>query len=508
MADMRKEREERAWEIARSFGEDVVPLFTVPGCADSEYVSAVARTKRLLERWSMDNVFRARLYEHPQEACDAYGIDIDPQNVRILWHEQEARQRKQDRANGLPAPEDSRSVRRYRSFIAEKLAFRDWMRDVKAGVSGRFGLWRLQQMHRCTLELGPAKSAGLVHATVAFELQKGCSVGCWFCGVGAEKLSAHFAYSPEHAALWRDTLDVCRDVIGDSVFNGFCYWASDPLDNPDYIHFITDFRRALGRYPQTTTAIPLRNEAKTREILDMVRDCAGEIQRFSILTLKMLDDVHSRFTPEELINVELLPLNRESGVPKANAGRARVKSPRGHAKTSDEQPQTIACMSGFLFNMVDRSVRMVTPCHASDRWPNGYRVLAQGHFDNAEQLRKLLIRLIDGAGHVVTHDTTVALNPCLVATTVTREGYDIASIWVKRTLVNFPAFAALDRLLRDGVHTAADVATRIEDETGTPLADTFNILNELLRLGALDTEPAEAEPVVQRVGAVKAMDSA
>ncbi|MEX4005368.1 radical SAM family RiPP maturation amino acid epimerase [Paraburkholderia sp. EG285A] len=507
MDDRRNAREVRAWEIARSFGEDIVPLFTVRGCADAEYIRDVARTKRLLERWSMDNVFRSLLYANPQSACDAYGIDIDPQNVRTLWHEREAQQRKQDRIDGRPVPEDSLSVRRYRSFIVEKLAFRDWMRDVQTGVTGRFGLWRLQQMHRCTLELGPAKSAGLVHATVAFELQKGCSVGCWFCGVGAEKLSAYFAYTPENQALWRDMLSVCHEVIGDSVFNGFCYWASDPLDNPDYVHFITDFRRAFGRYPQTTTAIPLRNEAKTREILEMVKACPGEIQRFSILSLKMLDEVHSRFTPEDLINVELLPLNRESGVPKANAGRARLKSPRDQAKTSDEQPQTIACVSGFLFNMVDRSVRMVTPCHASDRWPNGYRVLAEGHFGNADELRNLLVKWIARAEHVVAPDRTIALNPCLVATMVAETGYDISSIWVKRTLINFPAFATLDRLLHNGFHTAADIATLVEDETGTALEETFNVLNELLRLGALDTEPVASEPVVQYVGKIKAADS-
>lgn len=92
---------------------------------------------------------------------------------------------------------------------------------------------------------------------------------CWFCGVGAEKLTGWSHYIPENAKLWQDTLDVCRDVIGDTVCNGFCYWASDPLDNPDYPKFIEDFRNTYGRYPQTTTAIPLRNEEITRQALDI-----------------------------------------------------------------------------------------------------------------------------------------------------------------------------------------------------------------------------------------------
>ncbi len=279
------------------------------------------------------------------------------------------------------------------------------------------------------------------------------------------------------------------------------------MDNPDYGRFIADFRAAFGRYPQTTTAIPLRHEAQTRAILDMVGDTTGEIQRFSILSLKMLEEVHSRFTPEELVNVELLPLNRESGVPKANAGRARSKAPQGHAKTSEDQPQTIACVSGFLFNMVERSVRMVTPCHASDRWPNGYRTLAQGRFDSGEELRRLLSGMIDSAPYVVTPDMVIALTPCLTAT-VTDGGYDIASSWVKRTLIRYPAFAALDSRLREGTHTAAAIALAVEEETGVELEETFNILNELMRLGALDTEPGRASAKASPDPAFAAMDAA
>ena len=45
---------------------------------------------------------------------------------------------------------------------------------------------------------------------------------------------------------------------------------------------------------------------------------------------------------------------------------------------------TIACVSGFLFNMVERNVRLISPCNASERWPLGYRIYDEGTFTDGE----------------------------------------------------------------------------------------------------------------------------
>ena len=67
------------------------------------------------------------------------------------------------------------------------------------------------------------------------------------------------ALRAENARLWRAILDHWVDLFGTAAQTGFCYWATDPADNPDYPRFIEDYHAATGNLPQTTTAAPLRD---------------------------------------------------------------------------------------------------------------------------------------------------------------------------------------------------------------------------------------------------------
>ena len=89
----------------------------------------------------------------------------------------------------------------------------------------------------------------LLHPPFACELSKGCSVGCWFCGVSASKLGGHFEYTPDNGALWKGILNTIREFTGDaSGGQGFLYWATDPRYNPDYARVcISTFDRSLVR---------------------------------------------------------------------------------------------------------------------------------------------------------------------------------------------------------------------------------------------------------------------
>jgi hypothetical protein len=189
-------------------------------------------------------------------------------------------------------------------------------------------------------------------------------------------------------------------VYGIAARRGFLYWATDPLDNPDYEHFLADFYDVFGVCPQTTTAQGQKDIERTRRILQLAHSLGSPVDRFSIIALNSLYRVHEGFTPEELLRVECVPQNKESAaagrVLKSNAGRARkFAAKRGNELVSEEQSSTIACVSGFLFNMVDRTVKLISPCNASDRWPLGYWVIAQGTFDTADELRDLMRSMID-----------------------------------------------------------------------------------------------------------------
>lgn len=76
---------------------------------------------------------------------------------------------------------------------------------------------------------------------------------------------------------------------------------------------------------------------------------------------------------------------------KAKAGRARERQQRlrdagkdDRISIQDSDHTTIACVSGFLINMVVGSLQLVTPTRPSDRWPKGYLVLNEYRFDSIE----------------------------------------------------------------------------------------------------------------------------
>ena len=113
------------------------------------------------------------------------------------------------------------------------------------------------------------------------------------------------------------------ELFGPAAQAGFCSWATDPSDNPDYPRFLEDYYAVTGALPQTTTALPLANLDFTRAVLRLSEHYRGLPNRFSILTLNAFDAVHETFTAEELLHVELVLLNRESLTSKAVAGRAQ-----------------------------------------------------------------------------------------------------------------------------------------------------------------------------------------
>ncbi|WP_225144527.1 MULTISPECIES: hypothetical protein [unclassified Bradyrhizobium] len=56
---------------------------------------------------------------------------------------------------------------------------------------------------------------------------------------------------------------------------------------------------------------------------------------------------------------------------------------------------TIACVSGFLVNMLQGRLQLVTPVPGSERWPLGYRVLSERFFRRSDEFREGLQRMID-----------------------------------------------------------------------------------------------------------------
>jgi len=439
-------------------------------------VAEIAHMKRLLERWEGDETFRSWLERAPQEAVQHYGLMADPEAMRPVWDSHFD--------SNLPVAD---CVKRYRAFVREKYAHREELRRTSRPRSSNFHHWRLRQMARTTSQLGPAKSHGIVHPLAAFELSKGCSVGCWFCGISAPKLGDVFLYNDANRGLWREVCQVWREEVGPAAQQAFLYWATDPMDNPDFEKFSCDFHELCGYFPQTTTALPLRDVERTRRLLRLSEERGCLLNRFSVLTLKILERVHQAFSAEELAFVELVMQIRKDSLSKAVAGRTLERALKNGEQ--DYETSTIACISGFLVNMVDRSIRLISPCPASQRWPLGYQIFGEGRFDTAEDFRRELQRLTSDEfmPPVVGSQRALKLRQDLTWT-MTPKGLTISSPHLHQSFRGLEpeSLERLGQLLAERQFTAESVATQV----GADLATVFLVLNQMLAGGVLDEEPA------------------
>ena len=358
-----------------------------PACDDAEYVREVTEAKRALELWTMEPGFQEKFLAAPEETLAANGLHIDALSVKILCDKETAIQYQKRPPEELP-----RVVRRYRGFLREKIAERNRMAQEYCVPSHpAFRAWRSRQQNRCWAEFG-TRNSSLIHVPMTYELDLGCSVGCPFCGVMAGRLQKVSRYD-EDAELWKGILAFARETIGDAAGEGTCYYATEPLDNPDYEKFTNDFFELFGHVPQLTSAAAMRNPERTRKYLSDALKKERRVHRFSVLSLDVLHKIFETFTMEELLCVELLPQFADAPHNKfAKAGRAR-ENQMEHVE--EEDGNTIACISGFIVNMAERSLRLITPCGSSEAHPTGEILVAKEYFSDLADFKCLLISMID-----------------------------------------------------------------------------------------------------------------
>ncbi len=359
-----------------------------PACDDAEYIREVAEAKRALELWTMEPGFQEAFLSAPAETLAAHGLSIDALSIQVLCDQDVALEYQDKPPEDLP-----RVARRYRGFLREKIEGRERMaREDCVPTHPAFRAWRIRQRNRCWAELGK-KNGSLIHVPLTFELALGCSVGCPFCGVMAEKLQKVCRYD-EDAALWKGVLAFAKETIGYAAGHATCYYATEPLDNPDYEKFVDDFFDVFGIVPQLTSAASMRKPERTRAYLTETLRKYRRVHRFSVLSLDILHKIFETFTPEELLCVELLPQFAEAPNNMfASAGRAR-KNRSVHVET-EEDGNTIACISGFIVNLAEKSVRLITPCGASEERPTGEILVAKESFADLEEFQRVLVSMID-----------------------------------------------------------------------------------------------------------------
>jgi radical SAM family RiPP maturation amino acid epimerase len=480
--------------------DDAAGSVTVRCVDDLELRRRLGLIKRFDERFRGDAGFRDAVVSDPATAAASIGVREDPRDLVAL----------------VTGAAVSDGFGLYHELAAELAAHRS---RAVAPADDRFRAWRDAQIARCDLQLSRSRNEIIFHGPLVFELSVGCSVGCWFCGAGAEKLSAHVRHTEDHARLWRETLDAMQSVMGlPAARELFCYWATDPLDNPDYELFCADVVSVLGVCPPTTTALALKNVERTKRVLVESERHGGRADRFSILTLPMLDRVHREFTPEELLFVRLVLQNPEADTFKSMEGRflaaarkdatllehelAKLRSMTADDTDPDDVvlPESTSCVTGFLVNMVTRTVQLVTPCPASERWPTGSYVYDEARFETASDLERILERMI--ARHMTTGAPRHA-RAHLLPTLAYEELPDGFRVTSRTEELEFrddelgSCLRALGTELRVGDKTPAALAEWGAARFDVSREEMLETLDTVWSAGALDVEPAAVGQMVQ-----------
>ncbi len=224
---------------------------------------------------------------------------------------------------------------------------------------------------------------------VIFELTEGCSQHCPFCALDAGKLSKIFLYTKENSVLWREVLGIIKKVVGPASDMGICYFATEPLDNPDYELFIRDYKEELGRLPQTTTALSLKDPERIRRLIlgTDSEDLDRGAVRFSIRTLDEFYRVMSEYSPDELADIDLISNNPESGSLYSASGR-RFGQDGGF-------DYSIACIAGLRVNMASKTVCFEEADMPDEDRPTGERIYETLFFEDGASFEKAVLYLIE-----------------------------------------------------------------------------------------------------------------
>ncbi|MGL5833804.1 MAG: radical SAM family RiPP maturation amino acid epimerase [Waterburya sp.] len=451
---------------------------------EEEQLVSISHIKRFKERYQADPNFRENVAINPEKTIAKYNLKLDLETVKWFL-DRESLESQQTQNKPLPS-----SVQIYLDY---NNAITKWMsrwRDTTPESDPRFRAWRERQISRADSEISKSGNNQIVHAPISFELTKGCSVGCWFCGISAPRFSDIFTYTLENSKLWKEVLELTKGICGSVAQSGFCYWATDPLDNPDYEKFICDFHQILGTVPQTTTAQPMKDPTRTRSLLKLSEGKGFIKNRFSILSLKILDRLYEEFTPEELVHVGLVMQNKESLMKKAVAGRSleRNKKNTKNNEADDKAAQTtIACVTGFLFNMVERSVKLISPCKADERWPNGYRIYDEGTFTNVDDLKVLLERMISNCMPLSVRESDIIRFRHDLKFESLIDGFKLSTNYLTLNFRHRPMLRELGEIILKGDKTAEEIAVTFEN-LGISKEDTFYSLNLMFKRGVLDEE--------------------
>jgi len=353
-----------------------------------------------------------------------------------------------------------------RLYLTYKTIFRQFMyehREKAFNLSGDspFFTWRKRRLYATQSELG-WYGASIDHPIFSIELSVGCTVGCTFCAFDAQKHETNFSYdSDENKELFRAVAHSLKDILGlPGGYHGMLYYATEPNDNPNYLDFMQEFYEITGGKLCTSTA---RYDTKWAE--DLIKFYStpqpASWPRFSVLSHHCTKKLHKHFSPEEFMYPWILAqsIEMEDERQKVPGGREKYGLEKlkkvvdaRHASSQDEVdlsaiPQgSIACVTGFRVNMVEKTITITSPCYTSQKWTKGYRDFGTISFTTPDSVRpafdKLIAKVMSSS---LDFNSPFAWRDDLEYRKV-KDGFQLVSPYIFYTFDNKEAYRILDSL--------------------------------------------------------------
>ncbi|HLI76075.1 MAG TPA: hypothetical protein VKV02_03950, partial [Acidobacteriaceae bacterium] len=151
---------------------------------------------------------------------------------------------------------------------------------------------------------------------------------------------------------------------------------------------------------------------------------------------------------------------------------------------------TIACVSGFLISMVQRTIKLISPCEASTRWPLGYIVFAEQTFSSAEEFRDALYRMVDRFMPEPLHGhESLSFHDFLVPSSIP-DGLRLSGRHYRTEFAEDPLFSSLAHEIASGSRTVDEIADALASQLHRPPADVYYAVGLLMDQGLLGAQPA------------------
>lgn len=380
-------------------------------------VEKLAQLKRLMECLEGDHLFNSNLRKNKitseiSSRLRRIGVFLELKEIAFLWEIPDHASRYVDilfSGEGGILPEIREQVNKYpllmlwTRYIKRLKDFNRLSGDGIMDIPGnpRLNAWRKRRIVAIKSELGHYEKIINSHPLLAFELSEGCSVGCWFCSFSSQKLKGYLNYSDKRD-FFCNIVNSCIGLFGKEATGwALPYYRTEPHDNPDYLQYLQEFEGLTGAVLCTSTAVAT-DTPWVRTLLDYYHGTGLPWPRFSVLSKGIMEKIHEAFTPMELKDSELLMQMKEHKRKKVTGGRILKENSglRGFESIEDiaqiSVPQgTIACATGFLINLVNKTIELISPCYTSERWPFGYRVFDKAVFTDEKDFSQVVLDLID-----------------------------------------------------------------------------------------------------------------